>query len=134
MRTRTTLFLLTAVTVLVIAAAGVFLFHRHALLRRAIPVQAGGTDRSIRLPFALPCSTSTGDVGPFYAALRRGDRASVTRMLAANKVYMIRRGVALSIMPEHPLAIITIDGDPDAPPSCFIPADVVPAIERKAYR
>ncbi len=88
----------------------------------------------MRLPFALPCSTSSGNAGLFYAALRRSDRTTVTAMLAANEITMIRKGTALSIVPGHPMAIVTTQGAPQRTVSCFIPADVVPAIERKAYR
>lgn len=131
MPTRTKTLLLTVLAALT-AVAGVSLFHRFHNEPPSNPAAAGS--QPIRLPFALPCSTNSADAGLFYSALRHSDRAAVARMLAANRVFMISKGAPLSISAQHPLAIITVQGDAEAPASCFIPADVVPAIERRAYR
>jgi len=86
------------------------------------------------LPFALPCSTNTADVSLFYAALRRGDRAEVVKMLAADRIQMIRKDTPLSIAPGSLFAMVTTGSGQQPPTSCFIPGDIVTAIERKAYK
>lgn len=117
---------------LALTAAGVLqALHLH---RQRARLQAMAGPPPMRLPFALPCSTSSGNAGLFYAALRRGDRRTVTAMLAANEITMIRKGTVLSIVQDRPMATVTTQADPQQTVSCFIPADVVPAIERKAYR
>ncbi len=132
MRTRTILLLLTPAVALIAAAAGVFLLHRHLHARDGVPAKA--TTQLTRLPFALPCSVNTADASLFYAALRRGDRAEVTKMFAADKIQLIRKDTPLSISPGSLFAMVTTEDDKQAPISCFIPGDVVPAIERKAYK
>jgi hypothetical protein len=131
MRTRTTLLLLTPAVAL-IAAAGVFLFYRH--YHQHAGVSAEASPQFTRLPFALPCSMNTADASLFYAALRRGDRAEVTKILAADRIQMIRRDTPLSIYPGSLFATVLIEDGKQAPTSCFIPGDVVSAIERKAYK
>lgn len=132
MRTRTLLLLVSTATVLVFAVGAVLLYH-HLHWSRTVSRPAAAL-QLVRLPFALPCSPDTRDASLFYSALRRGDRAAVTGMFAANKVYMIPKGTALSIESRHPVAIVTTEDDSQVLASCFIPADVVPAIERKAYK
>jgi hypothetical protein len=132
MRTRTTLLLLTLAVVLMAAAAGVFLSYRH--YHRRAGVSAVATPQFTRLPFELPCSMNTDDAGQFYAALRRGDRAAVTKMFAADKVRMIRKGTPLSIYPGGLFATVLIEDGKPQPTSCFIPGDTVSAIERKALK
>jgi hypothetical protein len=132
MRTRKTLLLLTAAVVLTAAAAGVFLLSRHHHPRA--PVSADATPQFTRLPFALPCSMNTADVSLFYAALRRGDRAEVTKMFAADRIQMIRKDTPLSISPGSLFAMVTTEDPKQVSISCFIPGDTVSAIERKALK
>jgi hypothetical protein len=132
MRTRKILLLLTTAITLMAVAAGVFLFYRHYHLR--VGVSAKASAQVTRLPFALPCSMNTADVSLFYAALRRGDRAQVVKMFAANRVQMIRKDTPLSISPGSLFAMVTTEDNKQLSTSCFIPSDVVPAIERKAYK
>jgi hypothetical protein len=131
MRTRKTLLLLTPAVVLIAAAAGVFLLYRHY---HPDARASDATPQLTRLPFALPCSMNTADVSLFYAALRRGDRAEVTRMFEADKIHMIRKDTPLSISQGSLFAMVTIEDDKQPPTSCFIPGDVVASIERKAYK
>lgn len=131
-RSRFPVALLTAIALLAIAAAGVVL--RHRLHHNIVSAKTVTNSQTIRLPFALPCSSNSGDAGLFYAALRRGDRKAVTGMFAAKKVYLIQKGTPLSILPEQPLAIVTAQGGAQDVSSCFVPADVVPALERKALK
>jgi hypothetical protein len=132
MRTRTTLLLLSTAVALVAAAAGVFLLYRHHHPRAVVSAQA--TPQFTRLPFALPCSTNTADVSLFYAALRRHDRAEVVKMFAADRIHMIRKGTPLSIIPGTLFATVMTEDPKQLSTSCFIPGDVVPAIESKAYK
>jgi hypothetical protein len=132
MRTQKTLLLLTSAVVLIAAAAGVFLLYRHHHAHAR--VSADATLQFTRLPFALPCSMNTADVSLFYAALRRGDRAEVTKMFAADRIQMIRKDTPLSISPGELFAMVTTEDNKQPPTSCFIPGDVVPAIERKALK
>jgi len=97
-------------------------------------VSADASPQFTRLPFALPCSVNTADASRFYAALRRGDRAEVTKMLAADRVQMIRKDTPLSINPGSLFATVLIEDGKQAQTSCFIPGDVVPSIELKAYK
>jgi hypothetical protein len=131
MRTRTTLLLLTTALALIAAAAGVFLYRHH---HRRADVSAPAAAQFTRLPFALPCSTNTADVSLFYAAMRRGDRAEVTKMFAADRILMIRKNTPLSISPGSLFATVLVEDGKPQPTSCFIPGDVVSAIERKAYK
>jgi hypothetical protein len=132
MRTRTTLLLLTVVVAVTATAAGLYLLHRLHHPRNGAPAEA--TFEFMRLPFALPCSTSTADVSLFYAALRRHDRAGVTKMFEADRIHMIPKGTSLSIHTGSLFATVTIEGNKQTQTNCFIPGDVVPAIERKAYK
>lgn len=77
---------------------------------------------------------NTADVSLFYAALRRGDRAEVTKMLAADRMQMIQKDTPLSIYPGNLFATVLIEDGKQTPTSCFIPGEIVPAIELKAYR
>jgi len=132
MRTRRTPLLLTAAVALIAAGAGVFLLYRHYHPRA--DVSAETTPQFTRLPFALPCSVNTADVSLFYGALRRGDRAEVTKMFAADRIQMIRKDTPLSIYPGSLFATVLVEDGKQAPTSCFIPGDIVSAIERKAYK
>ncbi|HUH61477.1 MAG TPA: hypothetical protein VLZ50_00715 [Terracidiphilus sp.] len=105
--------------------------YRHHHLRAGD--SAAASHQFTRLPFALPCSMNTADVSQFYAALRRRDRAQVTRMFAADTIHMIPKDTPLSIVAGSPFAMITTEDKKQATTSCFIPGDVLPAIERKAY-
>jgi hypothetical protein len=132
MRTRTTFLLLTSAVALIAAAAGSLVLYRHHHPRAG--VSADASPQFTRLPFALPCSVNTADASRFYAALRRGDRAEVTKMLAADRVQMIRKDTPLSINPGSLFATVLIEDGKQAQTSCFIPGDVVPSIELKAYK
>jgi hypothetical protein len=132
MRTRTTLLLLAAAVASIAAATGVSLLYRHYHPRAGI--SAAASPQFTRLPFALPCSTNTADVSLFYSALRRGDRAEVTKMFAADRIQMIRKDTPLSIFSGGSYAMVTTEDDRQVTTSFFIPGDVVSAIERKAYK
>lgn len=132
MQTRTTLLLLAPAVALIAAAAGVFALYRHHHPHPGVSAEA--SSQFTRLPFALPCSSNTADVSLFYAALRRGDRAEVTQMLAADRIQMIRKDTPLFIDPGSSFATVLIEDGKQAPTSCFIPGDVVSSIERKAYK
>jgi hypothetical protein len=132
MQARTTLLLLTVVVAMTATAAGLYLLHRLHHPRDAAPAEA--TFEFMRLPFALPCSMSTADVSLFYAALRRHDRAEVTKMFETDRIHMIPKGTSLSIHNGSLFATVTVEDHKQAPTNCFIPGDVVPAIERKAYK
>lgn len=106
--------------------------YRHYHPRAGVSTQA--TLHLTRLPFALPCSMNTADVTLFYAALRRGDRAAVVGMFQANRIQMIRKDTPLSISPGSLFAMVTTEDTKQLSTSCFIPTDVVPAIERKALK
>jgi hypothetical protein len=132
MRTRKILLLLTPAIALVAAAAGVFLLYRHYHPSAGVPADAA--HQYTRLPFALPCSSNTADVSLFYAAMRRGDRAEVTKMFAADRIHMIRKDTPLSISTGGSFAMVTTEDEKQLSTSCFIPGDIVTAIERKAYK
>lgn len=117
--------------VVFVAAAGAWAVRR--LHHRATPVEAGMSSDAIRFPFAVPCSSDSRDATTFYAALRRHDRAAVLQMLSQDKVHLIRKETPLEILDEKPLAILTIAGDKGST-SCFIPSDVLPALESKAIK
>lgn len=87
----------------------------------------------MRLSIELPCAIRSEDAIPFYAALRRRDRASLTAMMVHKKIWTIHTGTALAISQAKGIATVSF-GVPGEPRLCFIPSDVVPAIERKAYR
>ena len=55
------------------------------------------------------------------------------QMLSQDKVHLIRKGAPLEILDEKPLAIITTTSDKGSI-SCFIPSDVLPALESKAMK
>lgn len=132
MLTRSKLLVLGAISVAVFAAAaGGWALHR--LHHRAAPVEASMGSETIRFPFAVPCSSDSRDATTFYAALRRHDRATVIQMLSRDKVHLIRKETPLEILDEKPLAIITTTSDKGST-SCFIPSDVLPALESKAIK
>lgn len=132
MLTRSKLLVLGAVSVVVFAvAAGGWALHR--LHRRAAPVETILSSDAIRFPFAVPCSSDSRDAATFYAALRRHDRAAVIQMLSQDKVHLIRKETPLEILDEKPLAIITTTSDKGSI-SCFVPSDVLPALESKAIK
>lgn len=132
MLTRPKLLVLAVVSLAVFAAAaGAWALHR--LHHRAAMVEASMSSDAIRFPFAVPCSSDSRDATTFYAALRRHDRAAVIQMLSQDKVHLIRKGTPLEILDEKPLAIITTTSDKGSI-SCFIPSDVLPALESKAMK
>jgi hypothetical protein len=132
MRKRTTLLLLVPAVGLIASAAGAFVLYRHHHPHLGVPAEA--SSQFTRLPFALPCSSNTADASLFYAALRRGDRAEVTKMLAADRIQMIRKDTPLFINPGSVFASVLVEDGKQAPTSCFIPGDIVSSIERKAYK
>lgn len=132
MLTRPKLLVLAGVSLVVFAvAAGAWGVRR--LHHRTVPVEASVSSDAIRFPFAVPCSSDSRDATTFYAALRRHDRAAVIEMLSQNKVHLISKETPLEILDEKPLAVITTTSDKGSI-SCFIPSDVLPALESKAIK
>ncbi len=126
-RPRSRWILLAVVTALVTAASGAWVLT-HGPERTRTPAA-----RSLQLPFALPCAVNSGDAGFFYAALRRSDRKAVVGMLADHRVFLVQKNTALSVMPLRQVTVVILKEDPGQA-VCYIPSDVLLAIQRKAPR
>ena len=55
-------------------------------------------------------------------------------MFQANRIQLIRKDTPLSISPGSLFAMVTTEDAKQLSTSCFIPSDVVSAIERKALK
>jgi hypothetical protein len=126
------LVLAVVATVVVLGASGAWIFHRlHRHSSAEQPVVSTGL---VKFPFSLPCSSDSRDAGLFYGALRHHDRAAVIKMLSENKVHLIRKGIPVDVLDEKPFSIVTVTEDGHGSVSCFVPADDMSELERKAYK
>jgi hypothetical protein len=126
------LVLAVVVAVVFVGVSGAWLFHR--LHRHSSPELTAASAGQLRFPFSLPCSSDSRDAALFYGALRHHDRSAVIKMLAENKIHLIRKGIPVDVLDEKPFSIVTVTEEGHGSASCFVPADDMSELERKAYK